>query len=115
MTVPVEYALLAETGAIKIPDHLSFEEAATLLRRCLTAWNVPDRDPLIKAGDRRHPSAPAGVSVWSGPCEDAWRLRSSHSSSDENCCWRCADALKITTALSQNGICSSSSKLVALA
>ena len=38
--VLTEYALLNETGAIKIPAHLSFEEAATLPCAALTAWNA---------------------------------------------------------------------------
>ncbi len=43
-----EYALLKESGALPIPEHLSFEEAATLPCAGLTAWNC-----LIEAGDAR--------------------------------------------------------------
>ncbi|MGC2616700.1 MAG: NAD(P)-dependent alcohol dehydrogenase [Terracidiphilus sp.] len=35
-----EYILLKETGLVRIPDHLSFEEAATLPCAALTAWNA---------------------------------------------------------------------------
>jgi NADPH:quinone reductase-like Zn-dependent oxidoreductase len=35
-----EYALLAEDAAVHIPDHLSFEEAATLPCAAVTAWNA---------------------------------------------------------------------------
>lgn len=35
-----EYVLLTETGVIRIPDHLSFEEAATLPCAGLTAWRA---------------------------------------------------------------------------
>ena len=38
--VLTEYALLNETGAIKFPEHLSFEEAATLPCAALTAWHA---------------------------------------------------------------------------
>jgi NADPH:quinone reductase-like Zn-dependent oxidoreductase len=35
-----EFALLPEDAAVPIPDHLSFEEAATLPCAALTAWNA---------------------------------------------------------------------------
>src|SRR5437588_12138408 len=35
-----EYALLPEDAAVPIPDHLSFEEAATLPCAAVTAWNA---------------------------------------------------------------------------
>ena len=34
-----EFVLLKHTGLVRIPDHLSFEEAATLPCAALTAWN----------------------------------------------------------------------------
>ena len=46
-----EYALLAETGVVKIPDHLSFEQAATLPCAALTAWNALVETGRIRAGD----------------------------------------------------------------
>jgi len=49
--VLTEYALLSETGAIKIADHLSFEEAATLPCAALTAWNAVIETGRIKAGE----------------------------------------------------------------
>ncbi len=49
--VLAEYALLAETGSIKLPDHLSFEEAATLPCAALTAWNALVETGRIKAGE----------------------------------------------------------------
>jgi NADPH:quinone reductase-like Zn-dependent oxidoreductase len=48
--VLAEYVLLNETGAIKITDHLSFEEAATLPCAALTAWNAVVEAGRIKAG-----------------------------------------------------------------
>src|SRR6516165_5617051 len=35
-----EYVLMIETGLVRIPDHLSFEEAATLPCAAVTAWNA---------------------------------------------------------------------------
>ena len=49
--VLAEYALLAETGAIKIPDHLTFEQAAALPCAGLTAWNALAEVGHIKAGE----------------------------------------------------------------
>jgi NADPH:quinone reductase-like Zn-dependent oxidoreductase len=46
-----EYALLNEIGAVKIPGHLSFEEAATLPCAALTAWNAIVATGQIKAGE----------------------------------------------------------------
>jgi NADPH:quinone reductase-like Zn-dependent oxidoreductase len=35
-----EYVVLKKTGIVRIPDHVSFEEAATLPCAALTAWNA---------------------------------------------------------------------------
>jgi NADPH:quinone reductase-like Zn-dependent oxidoreductase len=35
-----EYVLLKETGLVRMPEHLSFEEAATLPCSAVTAWNA---------------------------------------------------------------------------
>ena len=35
-----EFVVLKETGVVQIPDHLSFEEAATLPCAAVTAWNA---------------------------------------------------------------------------
>jgi NADPH:quinone reductase-like Zn-dependent oxidoreductase len=35
-----EYAVLKETGLVRLPGHLSFEEAATLPCAAVTAWNA---------------------------------------------------------------------------
>ena len=35
-----EYVVLKETGLVRIPEHLSFEEAATLPCAGVTAWNA---------------------------------------------------------------------------
>jgi len=59
-----DYALLAETGAIKIPDHLSFEEAATLPCAALTAWNALVETGRIKAGETVAILGTGGVSCF---------------------------------------------------
>ena len=59
-----EYALLAETGAIKIPDHLSFEEAATLPCAALTAWNALVETGHIRAGETIAILGTGGVSCF---------------------------------------------------
>jgi len=48
--VLAEYVVLKESGAVHIPDHLSYEEAATLPCAAVTAWNA------LAAGDL-HPGA----------------------------------------------------------
>jgi NADPH:quinone reductase-like Zn-dependent oxidoreductase len=40
-----EYVVLKETGLVRLPEHLSFEEAATLPCAAVTAWNA------LAAGD----------------------------------------------------------------
>src|SRR3984957_9579561 len=46
-----EYVLLAEDGVVRFPEHLSYEEAATLPCAGLTAWNA-----LHFAGERPDPA-----------------------------------------------------------
>ena len=48
--VLAERVLLHEEGALPIPDHLSFEEAATLPCAALTAWNCLLEQGGLKAG-----------------------------------------------------------------
>jgi NADPH:quinone reductase-like Zn-dependent oxidoreductase len=47
--VLAEYACFPESSLVKIPDHLSFEEAAALPCAALTAWNAlfDDYQPLV--------------------------------------------------------------------
>ncbi len=62
--VLAEYALLNEAGAIKIPMHLSFEEAATLPCAALTAWNAAIETGRIKAGETIALLGTGGVSMF---------------------------------------------------
>jgi NADPH:quinone reductase-like Zn-dependent oxidoreductase len=46
-----ELVALPQTGAIRVPDHLSFEEASTLPCAALTAWNALVETGGLKAGE----------------------------------------------------------------
>src|ERR1700722_11628074 len=48
-----EYALLAEDGVVHFPEHLTYEEAATLPCAAVTAWNA-----LHHGGDPGRPALP---------------------------------------------------------
>jgi NADPH:quinone reductase-like Zn-dependent oxidoreductase len=56
-----EYALLAEDGVVRFPEHLSYEEAATLPCAGVTAWNA-----LHHAGEPAHPALPGETVVIQG-------------------------------------------------
>jgi NADPH:quinone reductase-like Zn-dependent oxidoreductase len=56
-----EYALLAQDGVIRFPEHLSYEEAATLPCAGVTAWNA-----LHHAGEVAHPVLPGETVVIQG-------------------------------------------------
>ena len=48
-----EYALLDEDALVRIPDHLSFEEAATLPCAAVTAWNALTGGRGLRSGETR--------------------------------------------------------------
>jgi NADPH:quinone reductase-like Zn-dependent oxidoreductase len=56
-----EYVLLAEDGVVHFPEHLSYEEAATLPCAGVTAWNA-----LHDAGEPAHPALPGETIVLQG-------------------------------------------------
>ena len=56
-----EYALLAEDGVVRFPEHLSYEEAATLPCAGVTAWNA-----LQHAGEPALPVLPGETVVVQG-------------------------------------------------
>jgi NADPH:quinone reductase-like Zn-dependent oxidoreductase len=56
-----EYALLAQDGVVRFPEHLSYEEAATLPCAGVTAWNA-----LHHAGEVAHPVLPGETVVLQG-------------------------------------------------
>jgi NADPH:quinone reductase-like Zn-dependent oxidoreductase len=56
-----EYALLTQDGVVRFPEHLSYEEAATLPCAGVTAWNA-----LHHAGEVAHPVLPGETVVLQG-------------------------------------------------
>jgi NADPH:quinone reductase-like Zn-dependent oxidoreductase len=62
--VLAEEVVLGADGVVPIPDHLSFEEAATLPCAALTAWNALAEAARIKAGDTVLLLGTGGVSIF---------------------------------------------------
>ena len=59
-----EFAAFNEQGLVKIPDHLSYEEAATLPCAAVTAWNALAVSGKLKAGETVLTLGSGGVSVF---------------------------------------------------
>lgn len=59
-----EYGAFDETGLVRIPEHLSFEEAATLPCAAVTAWNALVDSGRLKAGDTVLALGTGGVSIF---------------------------------------------------
>jgi NADPH:quinone reductase-like Zn-dependent oxidoreductase len=59
-----EYGAFHENGLVSIPDHLSFEEAATLPCAAVTAWNALIDTGRLKAGETVLTLGTGGVSVF---------------------------------------------------
>jgi NADPH:quinone reductase-like Zn-dependent oxidoreductase len=59
-----EYGALDEDALVRIPEHLSFEEAATLPCAGVTAWNALVRIGRLKAGDAILTLGTGGVSAF---------------------------------------------------
>jgi NADPH:quinone reductase-like Zn-dependent oxidoreductase len=59
-----EYVVLLESGVVPIPDHLSWEEAATLPCAAVTAWNAVVHAGRIKTGDTVVIQGTGGVSIF---------------------------------------------------
>jgi NADPH:quinone reductase-like Zn-dependent oxidoreductase len=59
-----ELAVLEEDGAVVLPDHLSFEEGATLPCAAVTAWNALVEIGQLKAGDTVLVQGSGGVSIF---------------------------------------------------
>ena len=62
--VLAEHAVLAEWGAVAIPAHLSYTEAATLPCAGVTAWNCLVEQGGLKAGDTALFLGTGGVSIF---------------------------------------------------
>lgn len=59
-----EIAVLEEDGVVRLPDHLSFEEGATLPCAGVTAWHALVEIGAIKAGDTVLVLGSGGVSIF---------------------------------------------------
>ena len=60
----VDYAVLHEDGVVKVPEHLTDEEAAALPCAAVTAWNALITSNGIKAGDTVLVQGTGGVSLY---------------------------------------------------
>jgi NADPH:quinone reductase-like Zn-dependent oxidoreductase len=59
-----EYGAFDENGVVKIPEHLSYEEAATLPCAAVTSWNALVISGSLKAGDTVLTLGTGGVSIF---------------------------------------------------
>jgi NADPH:quinone reductase-like Zn-dependent oxidoreductase len=59
-----EFVVLREDGLVRVPEHLSWEEAATLPCAAVTAWNALTRAGKVKAGDTVLIQGTGGVSIF---------------------------------------------------
>jgi NADPH:quinone reductase-like Zn-dependent oxidoreductase len=59
-----EYGACSEEALIRVPEHLSFEEASTLPCAALTAWHALVESGRLKAGDTVLTLGTGGVSVF---------------------------------------------------
>jgi len=59
-----EYAVLEEDGVVKLPAHLSFEEAATLPCAAVTAWHALVEHARVVAGQTVLVQGTGGVSIF---------------------------------------------------
>jgi NADPH:quinone reductase-like Zn-dependent oxidoreductase len=59
-----DYAVLEEDGVVKIPQHLSLEEGATLPCAGVTAWHAMIEHAKLKAGDTILLQGTGGVSIF---------------------------------------------------
>src|SRR5271156_6743472 len=59
-----EYAVLRQSGVVTIPDHLSYEEGATLPCAGVTAWNALEHAAQVKPGEVVLIQGTGGVSMF---------------------------------------------------
>ena len=62
--VLAEYGVFDESGLVKVPDHMSVEEASTLPCAALTAWNALHVSGGVKEGDTVLLLGTGGVSIF---------------------------------------------------
>jgi NADPH:quinone reductase-like Zn-dependent oxidoreductase len=59
-----EYVVLEQSGVVPIPEHLSYEEGATLPCAGVTAWNALHNAAQVKSGDVVVIQGTGGVSIF---------------------------------------------------
>lgn len=59
-----EYVVLPEEGLVRVPDHLTDEEASTLACAAVTAWHAIVEEGQVKAGDTVVVQGTGGVSLF---------------------------------------------------
>ncbi len=59
-----EFAVLSEEGVVSVPDHLSYQEAATLPCAAVTAWHSLIVQGRLKAGETVLVQGTGGVSIF---------------------------------------------------
>ncbi|MCA0756911.1 NAD(P)-dependent alcohol dehydrogenase [Paenibacillus sp. N4] len=59
-----EYVVLPEEGLVRVPEHLTDEEAATLACAGVTAWHALSEEGRLKAGDTVVVQGTGGVSLF---------------------------------------------------
>ncbi len=59
-----EYAVLHQDGVVPVPEHLSYEEAATLPCAAVTAWHALVTEGQVKPGDSVLVQGTGGVSLF---------------------------------------------------
>jgi NADPH:quinone reductase-like Zn-dependent oxidoreductase len=59
-----EYVVLREEGLVRIPDYMSYEEAASLPCAAVTSWNALVTEGHLKAGDSVLVMGTGGVSIF---------------------------------------------------
>jgi len=59
-----EFVVLRDEGVVRVPEHLSYEEASTLPCAAVTAWNAVVHAGRVKAGDVVVVQGTGGVSIF---------------------------------------------------
>jgi NADPH:quinone reductase-like Zn-dependent oxidoreductase len=59
-----EYVVLREDGFVRIPDYMTFEDAATLPCAAVTSWNALVTEGHLRAGDTVLVMGTGGVSIF---------------------------------------------------
>ena len=72
-----EHVVLPDDGVVRIPEHLSDEEAATLPCAAVTAWHALVTEGGVKAGDTVLVQGTGGVSLFAAAVRPAARGRAS--------------------------------------